>query len=145
MFCSENLWQLHIFDIFHGSFWWNEHHFTSIRLVQAIMLTIFIQKVSRFNLKRYTAHPDGFSWFFSVPLRSCQKTALNYAGFEILVTVFMRSSIFCDTTLCIPLKVNRRLGACRLLIQGRRISHTRNQNGADSKQGNFENDDYNSH
>jgi hypothetical protein len=32
-----------------------------------------------------------------------------------------------DTTLCSPLKINRRFGTCRLCLQGRRISQARNQ------------------
>jgi hypothetical protein len=40
----------------------------------------------------------------------------------------MKSSIFWDITPCSPLKVNRRFGGtCRLHLQSRRISRTRNQ------------------
>jgi hypothetical protein len=40
----------------------------------------------------------------------------------------MKSSIFWDITTCGSLKVNRRFGrACRLHLQGRRISRARNQ------------------
>jgi hypothetical protein len=40
----------------------------------------------------------------------------------------MKSSVFCGITPCSPLKVSRRFGkTCRLYIQGRKISHARNQ------------------
>jgi hypothetical protein len=40
----------------------------------------------------------------------------------------IKSPIFCNVTLCSPLKVNQLSGGiCRLLLQGRRISHARNQ------------------
>jgi hypothetical protein len=32
------------------------------------------------------------------------------AGFEVLIAVVMKSSIFCDITPCSPIKVNRRFG-----------------------------------
>jgi hypothetical protein len=46
----------------------------------------------------------------------------------------MKCSIFCDVTLCSPLKANRHFGeTCRLPLQGRRISQARNQREANSK------------
>jgi hypothetical protein len=42
--------------------------------------------------------------------------------------VVKKGSIFCDITLCSPLKVNRRFGeTCPLYLQGRRKSQARNQ------------------
>jgi hypothetical protein len=50
-------------------------------------------------------------------------------------TNFLKSSVLCDLTPCNPLKVSRRFrGTCRLHLQRRRISQTRNQRGAGSKQ-----------
>jgi hypothetical protein len=46
-----------------------------------------------------------------------------------------KTSIFCDITPCSPLKVNLRFGgACRLHLQGRRISQARNQHKVGNKQ-----------
>jgi hypothetical protein len=47
----------------------------------------------------------------------------------------MKSSVFCDTTTCSPLEVNRRFGVtCRLQIQGQRIRQERNQHESGTKQ-----------
>jgi hypothetical protein len=55
-------------------------------------------------------------------------TNIFIAGFELLTKVFMKSSIIWDITQCKPLKLNRRFGGtCRIHLQGRKISHTRNQ------------------
>jgi hypothetical protein len=44
-------------------------------------------------------------------------------GYEVLTVVVMKSSIFWDITLCIPLKFNTRFGGiCLLHLQDRRIS-----------------------
>jgi hypothetical protein len=46
----------------------------------------------------------------------------------------MKSSVFWDTTLCSPLKVNGRFGGTsRLHLQGRRISHARNRKTVDKQ------------
>jgi hypothetical protein len=46
-----------------------------------------------------------------------------------------KSSFFSDITLCSSLEVDRRFGGtCRLHLQGRRISHARNQHEAGSKE-----------
>jgi hypothetical protein len=61
----------------------------------------------------------------------------SFAGFEVLKTVVMESSIFWNITPCSPLKVNRKLGGtCRLHLQGRKTSQARNQREAGSKQSN---------
>jgi hypothetical protein len=53
---------------------------------------------------------------------------LQYARFEILREVVMKSSMFLDIMLCSPLKVNQHFrGTCRLHLQGRRICQQRNQ------------------
>lgn len=140
-FCLENLWQWHFFYMLHRSFRWKEHHVLPVSLVQAITLITFIWKVYVSNLKRGAAYPDRFSWFFFVPPSSCRKTALNFAGFEVLATVVMKSSSFWIIQLCSMLKVKWCLGACGLLIQGQRTRHTGNENGAESKQGPVWNDD----
>jgi hypothetical protein len=58
----------------------------------------------------------------------------NDVGFEILAAVVMKNSVFWDTTLCNPSKVNRRFGlSFRLYLQDRRIRHARNQREAGSK------------
>jgi hypothetical protein len=49
-------------------------------------------------------------------------------GLEVLTAVAMKNSVFWDITLCRLLKGNRRFrGTFRLILQGRRISHARNQ------------------
>jgi hypothetical protein len=51
------------------------------------------------------------------------QTSTIHVGFEVLTAVVIKSTIFWDITLCIPLKVNRRFGATyRLHVQGQRIS-----------------------
>jgi hypothetical protein len=53
---------------------------------------------------------------------------INFVWFEVLTAVVMKSSVFWDITPCIPLKFNQRFGGtCRLHLQGRSISRTRNQ------------------
>jgi hypothetical protein len=48
--------------------------------------------------------------------------------FEVLTAVVMKSSIFCDITLCSSLEVDRRFGeTCSLHLNGRIISQARNQ------------------
>jgi hypothetical protein len=48
---------------------------------------------------------------------------LTDVGFEVLTAVIMKSTIFCDITLCSPLNDNQRFGGTyRLHLQGRRIS-----------------------
>jgi hypothetical protein len=43
----------------------------------------------------------------------------------------MKSYIFWDIKTCSPLKINRRFeGTCRLHLQGRKITHIRNQHEA---------------
>jgi hypothetical protein len=47
----------------------------------------------------------------------------------------MKSSTFWDTSLCSPLKVNRRFGGiCHLHLHSQRISQTRNQHEVGSKE-----------
>jgi hypothetical protein len=51
-----------------------------------------------------------------------------FVGFEVLTPVVMKSTVFRDTTLCGPLKVDRRFERTyRLHLQGRRISKARSQ------------------
>jgi hypothetical protein len=60
---------------------------------------------------------------------------LSFVGFEVLIAVVTKSSVFWDITSCSPLKVNRCFGAtCRRHLHGRRISEARNQREAVSKQ-----------
>jgi hypothetical protein len=48
--------------------------------------------------------------------------------YEVPLPDSMKSSVFWDITPCSPLKANRRFGGtCRLHLQGRRISRSRNQ------------------
>jgi hypothetical protein len=59
-------------------------------------------------------------------------------GFEVLTAVDMKSSIFWDVTPYSTSKVIRRFGAaCRLQLQGRRISYENNQREASSKETRF--------
>jgi hypothetical protein len=59
-------------------------------------------------------------------LSPCSNTSV--LGFEILTAVVMKSTLLWDTTPCSPMKVNRRFGGtCRLHLQGRIVSQTRNQ------------------
>jgi hypothetical protein len=52
----------------------------------------------------------------------------NYAGFEVLTPMVVKSYFFWDITPCSPLKVNRRFGGIyRLYLQERRISRGRNE------------------
>jgi hypothetical protein len=61
-------------------------------------------------------------------------TCFIILGFEVLTTMFMKSSISCDITPYSPLKVNGRYaGTCRLHLQGRRISQTINRRDEGSK------------
>jgi hypothetical protein len=61
------------------------------------------------------------------------------SGFQILIAVFINTSIFWDITPCDPLKVNRRFGRTYgIHIQGQRLNQARNQRGADSKQPDLE-------
>jgi hypothetical protein len=54
------------------------------------------------------------------------------SGYEILTAVVMKGSVLWDITPCTPLKVNRRFeGTCRLHLQGRKVSHARNQREAE--------------
>jgi hypothetical protein len=56
-------------------------------------------------------------------------------GFEVLIPVVIKSSIFWNITLCSPLKVNGSWeGTCRIHFQGRSVSQARNQREADSEQ-----------
>jgi hypothetical protein len=66
--------------------------------------------------------------------RCCFKIYFN-VGFEVLTAMVMKMSILCDITPCSPLKINPGFrGTCRLYLQGRGISQTRNQHEAGSKQ-----------
>jgi hypothetical protein len=57
-----------------------------------------------------------------------------FAGFEVLTSVVMKSSIFWDITQCSPLKVNHSFGGTRHHhFPSRRISQIRNQHEAGSK------------
>jgi hypothetical protein len=52
----------------------------------------------------------------------------EYVGFEVLLAVDMKSSIFWDTPPCSPLKFNKRFrGICRFHLLSRRISRVRNK------------------
>jgi hypothetical protein len=56
-------------------------------------------------------------------------------GFEVLTAVVMKSTIFWDLLLCSPLSVNRRFGGTYCLhLQSLRVSQTRKQHEAGSKQ-----------
>jgi hypothetical protein len=56
-------------------------------------------------------------------------------GFEVLITVVMKSSVVWNITLCSPLKVSRCFGGTwRIHLQGRRIGKARNQHEAGSKE-----------
>jgi hypothetical protein len=48
--------------------------------------------------------------FSETPVREPQNLHSNFVGIEVLTQVVMNSTIFCDITLCSPLKVNRRFG-----------------------------------
>jgi hypothetical protein len=57
----------------------------------------------------------------------------DYVGFEVLTAVVMKSTMFCDITPCIPLRVNRRFGAkYHLNLQGQRISQAGNKSALQS-------------
>jgi hypothetical protein len=59
-----------------------------------------------------------------------QNKQIHYLGFEVLIAVFMKSTIFWNTTPCSPLKVNRRFeGTYRFHLQARIISRARNAAG----------------
>jgi hypothetical protein len=51
----------------------------------------------------------------------------GYVGFEVVTVAAMKSSIFWDTMLCSPSKVNPCFIGTYLHLQDRRISQTRNQ------------------
>jgi hypothetical protein len=54
--------------------------------------------------------------------------------FEVLTAVAMKSSVSWDITPCSPVKMSQRFGGtCYLNLQGRRISHARNQRKAGSR------------
>jgi hypothetical protein len=56
---------------------------------------------------------------------------LVVVGFEVLTAAVMNNSIFWDIPSRSSLKINRRFGGtCRLYLQGRKISHVRNQHEA---------------
>jgi hypothetical protein len=56
-----------------------------------------------------------------------------YVGFEVLIAVIMKSTIFWDITPCSKLKVNQHFrGTYRLHLQGWRVSKARYQNQAGS-------------
>jgi hypothetical protein len=58
---------------------------------------------------------------------------LHNVQFGVLTGVVMKSSIFWDT-MCSPLKVNQHFRrACRLHLQGRRVSQARNQRESRSR------------
>jgi hypothetical protein len=66
-------------------------------------------------------------YMFWSGVSSSTKEGSVYVGFEVLTALAVKSTIFCDITPYSPLKVNRRFGgACRLQLQGRRISRARN-------------------
>jgi hypothetical protein len=51
----------------------------------------------------------------------------NFVGFEVLIALVMKSTIFWDITLCSPLNLNQRFeGIYCLHLHGRRISRARN-------------------
>jgi hypothetical protein len=50
------------------------------------------------------------------PELNSEKTEYVCVGFEVLTPVVMNSSILCDITPCIPLKVNRSFGGTYLLL-----------------------------
>jgi hypothetical protein len=57
-----------------------------------------------------------------------------YVGYEVIVAVVMKGSIFWNLTACSPFKVNRRFeGTYRLHLQCRRIREGRNQHEATSQ------------
>jgi hypothetical protein len=59
----------------------------------------------------------------------------SYTGFGVLTAVDMNSFVFWDITPCILLKANQSFGGkCDLRLQGRKLSPTRNQREAGSKQ-----------
>jgi hypothetical protein len=55
------------------------------------------------------------------------------SGFEVIILVIMKGSIFWDITPCSPLNVNRRFGRTHLHFVGRRISQLRNHHEAGSQ------------
>jgi predicted membrane channel-forming protein YqfA (hemolysin III family) len=74
---------------------------------------------------------------FSVMWTMCQqdrKQQLSNAGFEVLILVVMKSSIFWDITPYSPLKINQhfRVTSC-FYLQSQRISQVRYEHEAGSK------------
>jgi hypothetical protein len=64
-----------------------------------------------------------------------EKTVSLWVGFKVIKTAVLKSCIFWNMTPCNPLRVSRRFReTCRLLLQGQRINHARNQCEAGSKQ-----------
>jgi hypothetical protein len=61
-------------------------------------------------------------------------TACYRDSFTFYVFIRAKSSIFCDITLCSPLKVNWHFGGTCLHLQGPRISQARTHREAGSKQ-----------
>jgi hypothetical protein len=74
---------------------------------------------------------------FRVWVRSWKvdKTFTVCLGSEVLTAVIMKSSVFRGVTPCSPSKFNRRFGGtCYVHLQGRKISRSRTQREASSKQ-----------
>jgi hypothetical protein len=62
----------------------------------------------------------------SVYEQATMRTNISIVGFEVLIALVMKSSIFWDIMPCNPLKANRRFGGtCRLHLQHRRAINQR--------------------
>jgi hypothetical protein len=69
-----------------------------------------------------------FKTYGLVLLNSCDKPSIQYAGFEVLTAVVMKSTVFWDITPYSSLNVNQRFGGTYCLhLQGQRISWARSQ------------------
>jgi hypothetical protein len=63
-------------------------------------------------------------WVLYFSSQNLKEDPIPKIGFEVIAAVSMKISIFCDITLCIPVKFNRGFGGtCRLHLHGRSINH----------------------
>jgi hypothetical protein len=61
--------------------------------------------------------------FITTAVKTSNPTLNENVGFEVLIAVAMKSSIFLDITQCSPVKVNRHFGGTyHLCLQGQGIS-----------------------
>jgi hypothetical protein len=97
------------------------------RFNKLFYISVFQESVDRFSTLLHLRPFGQFVESRGRPTSKCKNNSCPVES-EVLAVVVMKSSVFWDMTPCSPLKVNRCFGGiCRLNLQGRKISRSRNQ------------------